>query len=397
MDEDARRLVHGSAWRAWCERLAAVGDSILAEGRPDTPRDRAEGYRWLTRLVVHALRQEVEAGDPLHPHLMGYETPDAQWGGPNPDNLYLRAAVAPGESYRVWGDVRGVRQAIFSLHEGDMQLGELGVWSETSLDALHVGDDGRLEILVSAERPDDQAATNWMPMHPKARLLTVRVYQSDWERDAAPLFHIERVGARGVPRPAPGPAALARALDRAASWVEASAAFWPRYTAEGRKRAEPNVPMPPARPPGGAADIRYGACFWELAPGEGLLLECERPDADYFGFTLHTLGWLESGDFAERQTSLNDQQLHADPDGRLRIVLAGADPGVPNWLDTEGRAAGMLVYRYVWTRSEPVPRARVLPLAQLRGALPAAHPEVTADQRREALARRREQVWSRSR
>jgi len=394
MDEDAQRLLDGRAWREWCERLAAAGESILAEGRPDAPRDRAEGFRWLARLARHALRMEVEAGDPLHPTFVRYETPDEQWGGPNPDNVYLRAHVSPGEAYRVWGDATGVRQAIFSLHEGDLQLGETGVWSETSLDALELDGDGRLEIVVAAERPDGPA--NWMPMHPKARLLTIRVYQADWERDTTPPFHVERVGGEGVPRPAPTPGSMARALDRAAAWVEASAAFWPRYTSAGRERARPNVPMPPTRPPGGAEDIRYGACFWELAPGEALLLECERPDAGYFGFTLHTLGWLESGDFAERQTSLNHRQLHVDPDGRVRIVLAGEDPGVPNWIDTESRAAGMLVYRYVWTRSEPVPGARVMPLSELRAALPASHPEVSPVERRAALARRRELVWRRS-
>jgi len=397
MDDDAQRLIDGSAWREWCERLAAVGETILGDGYPSEPRDRAEGFRWLTRLMVHAVQMEIETGDPLHPDFVRYETPDNQWGGPNPDNVYLRAPIAPGEAYRVWGHTRGVRQAIFSLHEGDMQLGEFGVWSETSLDRLTVEEDGRLEILVSSDPAAADGEANHLPMHPQARILTIRIYQSDWERDATPAFHIERVGAEGVPRPAPAPETVARGLDRAAHWVEASASFWNQYTSAGRERAEPNVPMPPRQPPGGAEDIRYGACFWELAPGEALLLECERPDAEYFGFTLHTLGWLESGDFAERQTSLNDHQLHADPDKRIRIVLAGEDPGVPNWIDTEARASGMLVYRYVWTQTEPVPTARVIPVAEIRTVLPDTHPHVSLEQRRVSLARRRELLWNRYR
>ena len=393
MEDDAERLLDGRAWREWCERLAAAGEAILGEGFPDTPRERAEGFRWLARLVTHAAQMELEAGDPLHPRFVRYETPDNQWGGPNPDNVYLRARVAAGERYRVWGNARGVRQAIFSLHEGDMQLGEMGVWSETSLDRLALGADGQLEIVVSPERPEGTA--NWMELHPRARLLTIRVYLSDWERDAAPPFHIAHLGAEGVPPPALTPAAVAQGLDRAARWVEASARFWNEYTRAGRARAKPNVPLPPARPKGGADDIRYGACFWELGPGEALLLECDVPDAAYFGFTIHTLGWLESGDFAERQTSLNHRQLHVDPDGRVRVVLAAEDPGVANWLDSEARSRGMLVYRYVWTRSEPVPSARVLPVAEAAAALPSAHPRVSPAERRVALARRRELVWSR--
>ena len=72
-----------------------------------------------------------------------------QWGGPNPDNVYLRASIDPGCAYRVRGNVAGVREALFSLHEGDMQRGEYGVYSERSLTSLEVGPGGTLEIEVS--------------------------------------------------------------------------------------------------------------------------------------------------------------------------------------------------------------------------------------------------------
>jgi hypothetical protein len=64
MDRDAERLVSGAAWREFCRRLEAAGERILADGFPEAPRDRAEGFRWLTRLVDHATRMEIEAGDP---------------------------------------------------------------------------------------------------------------------------------------------------------------------------------------------------------------------------------------------------------------------------------------------------------------------------------------------
>ena len=153
MENDEQRLMSGAAWREWCDRLKATGESILAEGFPASPHDRAEGFRWLTRLVVHAAQMEMEAGDTRHPFFIRYETPHNQWGGPNPDNVYLRANVDPSCTYRIWADVTGVRQAIFSLNEGEMQLGELGVFAECSLDDLEVGADGRLEIWLS---PDEQ-------------------------------------------------------------------------------------------------------------------------------------------------------------------------------------------------------------------------------------------------
>lgn len=397
MDEE--RLLTGEAWRSFCQKLQASGETILGEGFPDAPRDRAEGFRWLLRLVVHAAQLEVEAGDPLFPTFIRYETPHNQWGGPNPDNVYLRANVDPSLAYRVWGDVRGVRQAIFSLNEGEMHLGEFGVYGERSLDQLEVGDDGRLEIHLSPEAPPDTASpdrpVNWIPTDPRGRLLTIRIFQSDWERDAAPPFHIERIGAEGVPSPPLEPGALARALDRAATWVERSASFWNGYTREGWRRAEPNVANPARPAPGGANDILYGSCFWELPGDEALVVECDEPRADYWGFSIHTLGWLESGDFAGRQTSLNGHQAHVDRDGRVRVVLAHRDPGVPNWIDTEERPRGLLVYRWVWARENPVPTARRVACSEVRAHLPEDHPTVDPASRRRALSRRREAAWSR--
>ena len=390
---DAAKLMSGEAWRGFCDRLKAVGDAILGDDFPGEPADRAEGYRFLTRLVVYAAQMELEAGDPLHPDFVRYETPHNQWGGPNPDNIYLRANVDPGETYRVWADVSGMRQAIFSLNEGDLQLGEMGVYSECTLDDLEVGENGLLELWIS---PDEQKK-NWLQSDPKGRLLTIRVYQSDWERDTNPVFHIERVGYEGVPPQRPDPAAVARGLDRAARWVEASATFWNQYTRAGWERSTPNQPAKARSTPGGADNILYGSCFWQLSGDETLLLECEAPEALYWSFTIHTLGWLESGAFADRQTSLSGDQVHRDGDGHVRLVLAHEDPGTPNWIDTEGRERGLLVYRWVWSSTNPVPEARVVKRADLRAALPDDHPVVDAAARRERLARRREAAWNRFR
>lgn len=390
-DAEDDQLMTGEAWRRWCDRLKTVGDSILSDGYPQDERGRAEGYRFLTRLMVHAVEMEIETADPQFPRFVRYETPTNQWGGPNPDNIYLRANIDAAATYRVWGRVDGVRGLIVSLNEGDMQLGEFGVFSEQSLDRFEVGDDGVLEFLIS---PDPQP-NNWLRSDPKARLLTIRIYQSDWNLDAAHPFHIERVGAEGVPRPALTPAEMTRGLDRAARWVEESAKFWNRYTSAGWKHATPNVAAEARSAPGGADNILYGACFWDLGENETLLIECDRPDADYWNFTIHTPAWLESGDFAERQTSLSGHQAHVDGDGRVRIVLAHADPATPNWIDTEGRARGLLVYRWVWARNNPIPRSRVVVIDRVRGELPNDHPTVDDRARRKALARRKEAAWNR--
>ena len=156
-----------------------------------------------------------------------------------------------------------------------------------------------------------------------------------------------------------------------------------------------NAVGPPGTPKGGAPNIAYGGGWWELGQNDALVVTTECPDADYWGWTVHHRYRLDSGDFANRQTSLNLMQTHVDDDGQVRIVVAASDPGVPNWIDTEGRPEGMLMYRSVGTRTRPVPEARVVPLAAIRSQVPASHPVVDERARREQLARRRAAVLAR--
>ncbi len=385
-DEDAV-----SAWRGFCDRIADVGDRLAAEPFPAAATDRAAGVRHLARQLVMAVQGELEHGDPAHPTFHRYEEPWVQWGGPNPDNVYTRAAIDPGATYRVVGDVGDVRAAIFSLVDGDMHLGRFGVFSERTLADLDVADDGSVEIWISPDRHE----ANWIESHPDACLFLVRQYLCDWERDRAATFSIERVDTRGLaPQPVSAPEVSA-ALDRAATWVESSIAFWCAYVERARETLPRNGVAPPSTPRGGAPTIAYGAGWWALAPDEALLITAAAPDADYWGWTVHHRFRLDSGDFAHRQTSLNMTQAFVDGDGGLRIVVAHRDPGVPNWLDTECRPEGMLVYRSIGTRSRPVPEARLVPVASVREHLPRSHPTVAAPERREQLARRRAAVLAR--
>ena len=392
MDE-AKRLLSGNAWHDFCDRLKATGDHIMGEEFSDDPRERTEGFRYLTRMLSYAMRMEIECGDPLFPQLCRYELPHNQWGGPNPDNTYLRTAIHPDYAYRVWGNLSGMRQIIISLQEGDMQLKQYGVYSEQGLDDWKVGPDGEWEMIVSSVKPAGDV--NWMPMHELARMFQVRIYLSDWVHDTSPTLHIERIGAEGVAPPPPDPAKLAVAFDRTANWVAESADYWNRYTRKAFERATPNEVGPAVSTPGGADNIKYGSCFWDLADDEALVLVCDEPDAQYYNFCIHTLGWLESGDFANRQVSLAGHQLHKDADGKLRVVLSSSDPGVPNWIDAEGRKNGLLAYRFVWATSNPEPSGEVVKIGEVRSRMPDDHPVIDTKERQRRLSARREQFWNR--
>lgn len=374
----------GAAWSRWTDSLAALSTRLTAVGFPTDDRGRAEGIRHLARQSALALQGELEHADPGHPRLHRYELPWSQWGAPNPDNVYLRCVIDPAATYVLRGDVTGVHEALFSLVEGDMHLNEHGVFAEAALTDLAVGADGGLELVIGAGGD----GPNRLPSSPDARMLLIRQYLWDWDRDPVAPFTIERVDTAGIPAPVPSSAEVSVAIDRATRWVEQSIDYWAAYVAASRDLLEHNTFTPPNTPSGGAPSIAYGGGCFDLGPDDVLLIEHDAPDAHYWNWSVHQLHWFDSGAWDDRAMSCNGHQAHVDADGRVRVVVAHDDPGAPNWLDTEGKPIGMCVYRYVGARTKPVPTARVVPRAALRTELPDGHPVVSTDDRRAQLAAR---------
>ena len=63
------RLMSGETWDDFCDTLKSAGKTILAEGQPEAALDRAEGFRYLSRLTRAALETFLEYSDPLAPVL----------------------------------------------------------------------------------------------------------------------------------------------------------------------------------------------------------------------------------------------------------------------------------------------------------------------------------------
>ena len=75
---------------------------------------------------------------------------------------------------------------------------------------------------------------------------------------------------------------------------------------------------------------------------------------------------LQTYDFAHRQVSLNRAQTTLDADGAFSIVIAHEDPGVPNWLDTEGHAKGSIFWRFFLADERPSEiTCSVVPISEL--------------------------------
>lgn len=371
------------AWGRWAVALASLPERLDSAGYPDDPGSRALAVRHLARQVGFALEGELEHADPAHPRLHRYEQPWSQWGAPNPDNVYERCAIDPEATYVLRGRVDGVHEVLISLVEGDMHLGENQVHAEVALSDL-AAPGGALELTIG---PDDADGAH-LRTAPGCRMLLIRQYLYDWQRDPIVSFTIDRVDTAGHPAPPPPPDAVAAALDRAARWVEQSIDFWAAYAAASRDLLDHNTVTAPNTPPGGAPSIAYGGGCWDLGVGEALVIEHDEPEARYWNWSTHHLHRFDSGAWDERPTSVNGHEAHVDGDGRVRMVISATDPGVPNWLDTESQPLGMAVYRYVGASTTPHPEASVVALSDLPGALPRDHPSISPEQRRRRLADR---------
>ena len=376
-----------AAWTDFADRVKAAGEAITGDGYPDDPRMRAEGYRYVGRLTSLAHQLYLEFGDTDRPSLFRYGDDTTPFGATNTDNNYCRAMLDPSGTYRLSGDVTGVKELLVSIHDGEFIYGKTAVLAEVALDQLEIGDDGLLELILGGA----SGTANWMPLTDEAVYVNIRQFVADWEHDAVATLHIERLD-EVPPVTNVSPKSVAAALDKAAAWVETSVGFWNEYSEGLRLFTPTNEMSPPNRPEGAAVNMVLGGGRWELEPGQALLIEFDEPEATYWSIQTYMLGWLQPLDFTHRVTSLNDAQAQVDDDGKVRVVVAHEDPGVQNWLDTSGLHDGLVSYRWVRSATEPVPTASVVDLADVSAHLPASTRRFAAEDRQAQIAARRRGV-----
>src|SRR5262245_50580126 len=388
---DADGVVNGAAWREFCDRLAAVGDRILADDFPSASADRAEGMRHLATQVACWLTYATGYADPERPAFFRSSDPVFLWGGPNVDQVARRARIAGDGIYRVSGHMGACEEFVLQVKLGATQSGGADVGTEIYASQLGVGPGDEFEILLSAEPQPG----NWFALDRDASFVHVRDYYFDWQPREPATFVIERLDTQGCPAPLPSPEIVATMLDDAAREVEHSLVFWRDYQARMRAAADVvNRFGEPAFIGRGVRDIQYSHAFVAVGSDDALVVELDPTDASLWDVMLYNRTWYEALDFSTRVTSLNHRQAAIDGDGRVRIVISGFDPGVANWLDTQARAEVLATIRWFRPPATPSVRAMLVPQGRLRDSLPADTPHVDAESRRDQVrARAAHTAW----
>ena len=365
-NESLERVMSGKSWDEFCDTLKAAGQTILADGSPDNALDRAEGFRYLSRLARAALETFIEHADPLAPALHRPIHETAKIGADNPDNYYQHATISGQYEYRIYG-TRG------TIHYLDFATQSAGVASSGAtrqaghLDAesLEIAPDGSFEVILSCqEKPG-----NWLRMEPDTEALLVRQTFLDRENEKPADLSIERLDSGDQLGPAPlSVERLDQGLASAAGLVVGCASLFSGW-AQGFKKNHcnelPKFDDAVSMGAGGDPNICYYHSYWELGPEEALLIQVTPPACKSWNFQLDN-HWMESLDYRFHRISYNKHTAQYEKDGSVRLIVAHEDPGQENWVDTAGHSQGTMCWRWISADQHPQPQTRVVKLSEIR-------------------------------
>jgi Protein of unknown function (DUF1214) len=385
-DPAAERLLTGRAWDDFCEVLRLAGHAIERFADEPTRLDRAEWYRFLTRLTRNGLERFIENCEPERPRLR-----DAPWrqsiNFQSPDQDHLLAEFIDGRHSYVIRGTRGTAPYFVMASWSAVQPDTAGTrdWAPAGFtglndcnpamlrttamlqsQAIHYDAAGNFEVLVSAEPPP--SGRDWLKIEADCVGLLIRIVYHDRRTEVGPLMRIERLDA-AAPRPldpAHMSAALAKAGQLVLGYVELVRSWWQDNLAKRPNCIRFSRALYLSN--GGVPDRHHGFGTWRKPAGQALVLRFVPTECDYWIFQLCNL-WQENLDnYEEGQGHVTKYRSRLERDGSVLIVIAEANPNVGgNWLDPAGHEQGGMSLRIILTSSPP-PRvtAWLVPLETLR-------------------------------
>jgi hypothetical protein len=381
--------------KAWSDYVEALKPAGSVADMPWFPKDeliRAEVYRQLVMNIAQGYIWYFQS-TPDHPDWMPFEN-SIFLLQPNPDAVYHVAPVDGRGTYRIVGN-RGTNP-IMGFAVGSGMLGtkahadalarkEPG-YNNYDADKLTLGADGSFEVIFSPERPKDWTG-DWQFLDPRAESILIRQFSYDWGVEREARFAIERLDKPAL-KPRLTASQIAEKLDLLlGDFVQRFSGYVAGYQEKHFARLGANtMELSGFEDMGNSPEWpqKYWRCFYDLKPGEALVIETEIPKCKYWNVQINDLLWNQV-EFAYRQSSLNGHQARLDADGKFRAVLSLEDPGVPNWLDTGGHTRGMLVGRWHRAESYPMPTMKKVALRDVRKSLPKETPQVSPAERDQAL------------
>ena len=357
------RLATGQAWREFCDELAQLSEDLERSGGPDTPLDRAEAHRYLTRLISSAFEMIVEAGDARQPAFFESLNETRKSGWDNPDNTHTNAYISGEYEYRIRGTRGDAHYMTIAVYGGSLgRDGGRRTISYVDIDDLEIDATGKFEILLGLrEQPG-----NWVQT--AADATTVMMRQTFWDkaRETPSRMTIERIGRE--PAPPLDPDFLDKALQRAIRFMRGTNRSFFSYARKFRESSGSVYQSSPENSAQllGIPKMRYMNSWWKLPADQAVVVEVMPPECRYWSFVLSNY-WGESFDYRKFQIHTNAKRARYKTDGSLRFVISENDPEREdtNWLDPCGHTEGLWTLRWLEAQDHPTPTIAVVPADSL--------------------------------
>ena len=343
---------------------------------PERNLNSAEDVAGSHRALMHILEAslvgyfEQDAGNPDFRRIV---TPSRKLTGDNSDAIYFDAPLSSEHSYVIQGNMQGAVYFSLTIEEGaaDGHLAKNtgGVINDADLE---IDSNGHFTVYLGGEARD----RNWLPLGAGASRVTTRHYfehtaPAAMDPDLEPRMRIECLDNNTIPAP-PNDNSVAAGIRRVCNAVRSRTLDMPAM-ASGELPAfmalTPNE-FPQPQTPGNfglaAFDAHYSMAPFFIGEDEALVITGRWPDCRFGNVCLWNR-FQQTYDYTSRSVSLNRNQTTLEQDGSFKMILAHEDPGLHNWLDTEGNLFGMVFWRFFLVDGEAeTPRATVVKLADIR-------------------------------
>lgn len=320
-------------------------------------------------------------------HWFGRDVPGSRWGADSPDFCYRMIPVSHGGSYVIHGRATCANPP--TAHYALMGDNTAAPAILSLLDGLDVVSqaDGSFTITIDAEPAQGRA--NHIQTVPGAFQVWVRDALGDWNAQSPNALRIE------MTQPPPRDPASEDDLARWAAKALLDGVYYAYYISAAITTRPANVLNSPGSSAamGGMASQYTASAHVVLEPDEAMIVTASGSGALFRNAVLTDV-FMNSLDYWDRTGSLNHAQMAADEGGLFTYVIAHADPGVHNWLDTGGVRQSVFGQRWQSFPGNvagevPTIAGRVVKFADLDRELPAGVRRIDAGGRREQLAARR--------
>lgn len=365
------------------DAIAEAEELVREASFIETEADLLEGLQYLAGGIAACTHLAFDY-ERDHPLLQSGTGPFTKMGLDNPDTMYVGTRVQADREYVVTGRRGTTTDLSFQLLGGEYT-------DDNVPDSETAFDDRKLDIAADG-------SFQWR-FTPKANAqLVIREVYNDWSAQRGTV-NIARTDTAGTAPPPLSRAVIEKRFATAGKQLVQRVKTWLQFPQWFYLNLPVNTMVAPRLTPGGLATQYSSAGHFELSPEQALVITLPVTDAPYLGFQLGSM-WYISLDYINHQTSLNGTQAQADPDGKIRIVVADQNPGVTNWIETLGHRKGFLQFR--WQRvsrqltDADGPTVEVLDI----GAVPASLPyyesnKISDDDWRARIALRQLQIGNR--